>query len=90
MDISAIFWNFPHKIRCFGVFNRLKSNFGGVDNYRTAIFRSWSFPQGTGTKQREIRCFDGKKGAERGASHKEVSKSYCRDRRPRLSDSAKI
>ena len=38
VDISAIFWNFPHKIRCFGVFNRLKSNLGGVDNYQTDIF----------------------------------------------------
>ena len=39
VDISAIFWNFPHKIRHFGCFSRLKSNFGVVDNYQTRINR---------------------------------------------------
>ena len=55
VDISAKFWNFPHKIRQFGGFGRLKSNFGGVDNYQTDIFGDWSFPQGRELKQREFR-----------------------------------
>ena len=55
VDISPIFWNFPHKIRHFGGFSRVKSNFGVVDNYQTDIFRAWSFPQGREAKQREIR-----------------------------------
>ena len=57
VDISAIFWNFPHKIRHFGCFSRLKSNLGSVDNYQMGIFGDWSFPQGRGAKQRNFRRF---------------------------------
>ena len=37
VDISAVLWKNPHKIRHFGGFSQLKSNFGGVDNYQTDI-----------------------------------------------------
>ena len=54
VDISAISLNFPHKIRQFEGFSRLKSNFWGVDNHQTVIIANWSFPQGREAKQRDF------------------------------------
>ena len=57
VDISAKIWNNPCKIRLFGDFCRIKSNFGGVDNYQTGILLSWSFPQGQRATAGKIRRF---------------------------------
>ena len=57
VDISAKIWNNPCKIRLFGDFCRVKSNFGGVDNYQTGILLSWSFPQGQRATAGKIRRF---------------------------------
>ena len=46
VDISATFWKNPRKIREFRGFSRLKSNFGGVDNYQTVIFCLGVFHRG--------------------------------------------
>jgi hypothetical protein len=49
VDISAKIRNIPCKIRLFGDFCRVKSNFWGVDNHQTVLFPPWTFPQGKGT-----------------------------------------
>ena len=46
VDISAVFWKNPRKIREFRGFSRLKSNFGGVDNHQTVITDPGVFHRG--------------------------------------------
>ena len=69
VDISAVLWKNPHKIRHFRGFSQLKSNFGGVDNYQMDIKRDRSFPQGKRMKRRKFRRFfadfdEGKRSGE--------------------------
>jgi hypothetical protein len=57
VDISAKIRNIPCKIRLFGDFCRVKSNFWGVDNYQTGIFSLGVFHKGNGRQREKFGVF---------------------------------
>ena len=69
VDISAKFRNIPCKIRLFGDFCRVKSNFWGVDNRRTVLFLLGLFHRGRERHKRYFGGFCGGKVNEKGSGY---------------------